>query len=282
MNAPRSDLAPTVTSILLVLTSISIAGPLAAQDPVAMEPASEDRSPAHTHIHHVSVTFRGTPDDQGLLATAIAEAEIAHQHATFAARDPSDVTSVRRHVGHVLHALDPSAVESGPGQGYGAVRAAERTAHYISLAAASDGATDAIETHSTHIETAARHAMSNGEAAVALAREILAATTPAEEEGDAEAEEGDEEAAGAEEDADEEEAADEEETQEEPPPDEEAEEPLDVPAAVSELVSLTRAMVEGVDANGDGRVGWQKGEGGLAQATQHLELLRRAEGLTGS
>ena len=211
---------------------------------------------------------------QGLLPTAVAEAEIAARHAALAARDPSDADAVRRHVRHVLHALDPSARDAGPGLGYGAIRAAERTAHYIALAAASDGSTDAIETHSTHIATAARSAMANGEAALELAGEILEATAPPEDEPDADetGEESDESEAEAVTEEEAEEAMDEEETTE----------PLDVAAAVAELAPLTAAIDEGVDADGDGRIGWQEGEGGLAQAATHLQLLRRAEGLEGS
>jgi len=42
---------------------------------------------------------------------------------------------------------------------------------------------------------------------------------------------------------------------------------------------LLDAIVNGRDANGDGRIGWQEGEGGLAQARLHMGLLLRAEGL---
>jgi hypothetical protein len=52
-------------------------------------------------------------------------------------------------------------------------------------------------------------------------------------------------------------------------------------ARLEELVTACEAILNGVDANGDGRIGWQEGEGGLAQAAQHLELLRRGEGLIG-
>ena len=54
------------------------------------------------------------------------------------------------------------------------------------------------------------------------------------------------------------------------------------PVAASLLGQLT-AHVEGIamgsDIDRDGRIGWQSGEGGLRQATQHLTLLRRGEGL---
>lgn len=219
------------------LTAFLVAAPSSAAQEEEEDTAQEDqrRSPALTHVHHVAEAFRGTPDEMGLLPTAIAEAEIARQHATLASRDPSDLVAVKRHVGHVRHALDPSAVESGPGLGYGAIRAAERTAHYISLAAASVGATPPIQTHAEHIETAARNAVANGEAAMGLAQEILES-----EDADTAAE------------------------------------------LLEEMVRLTTAMVAGVDADGDGRVGWQEGEGGLAQAETHLGLLRQAAGLEGS
>lgn len=241
--------------IALALAAVLVASPASGQD--ASETATDavdGRSPAHTHIHHVAVTFRGTPDDQGLHATAVAEAEIAHQHAMLALRDPTDVDAMVRHTRHVMHALDPSTAEGGPGLGYGAIRAADRTAHYISLAAASDGATQAIETHSTHIETAALSAMASGEAALEIALEIVEATQPSEPP---------DTTAGA-----------------EPAPEEPAG-PEEIEALVTELAGLTDAMLNGVDTNGDGRIGWQEGEGGLAQAAGHLELLREAEGLGG-
>ena len=46
--------------------------------------------------------------------------------------------------------------------------------------------------------------------------------------------------------------------------------------------ALTDAILNGTDANEDGRVGWQEGEGGLAQATTHMGLIKRAEGLGSS
>jgi hypothetical protein len=215
----------------LLLAPLASAGQEAA-DTIQDE---QERPPALTHVLHVSETFRGTPDGMGLLPTALAEAEIARRHATLAAQDPSDLDAMKRHVGHVLHALDPSAVESGPGLGYGAVRAAERTAHYISLAAASVGATPPIQTHAEHIATAARNAATNGTAAAELAQEIL-----------------------------------------------ESEDAASAAELLEEMTARVTAMADGVDANGDGTIGWQEGEGGLAQAQTHLELLRRAAGLEGS
>ena len=48
---------------------------------------------------------------------------------------------------------------------------------------------------------------------------------------------------------------------------------------VERLEALCEAILWGRDANEDGVVGWEQGEGGLAQAKYHMNLLRRAEGL---
>ena len=236
MDMARITLATPLR--LLALLTLAIAGigfTALASGLNAQDTTSADRSPALTHVHHVSVAFPGTPDGQGLLATAVAEAEIAAQHAALALRAPEDLEAMQRHARHVLHALDPSQTEGGPGLGYGAIKGAERTAHYIALAARADGATPPIETHAEHIETSARNAVANGTAALELVEEIL-----------------------------------------------EAEEAAVAAELLGEVADLLTAMVEGIDADGDGRIGWQEGEGGLAQSSTHLGLLRRAAGLEGS
>ena len=48
---------------------------------------------------------------------------------------------------------------------------------------------------------------------------------------------------------------------------------------VAELIELTTAMSQGTDANKDGQVGWQTGEGGLQQAQMHMRLMMKGEGL---
>ena len=50
---------------------------------------------------------------------------------------------------------------------------------------------------------------------------------------------------------------------------------------LTELTKLTDAILNGIDADGDGRIGWQDGEGGLAQADTHMGLIKRAEGIGG-
>jgi len=38
-------------------------------------------------------------------------------------------------------------------------------------------------------------------------------------------------------------------------------------------------LIPGVDANKDGRVSWEAGEGGLEQAQAHMQLMKKGEGL---
>ena len=91
---------------LTVLATLTVLSLVITQDSAAQA------NPAHNHIGHVADGFRGTPDGVGLLDAAIAEAGVAAQHAGFAARDPSNLESMKRHMAHVLHALNPEEVEN--------------------------------------------------------------------------------------------------------------------------------------------------------------------------
>ncbi len=48
---------------------------------------------------------------------------------------------------------------------------------------------------------------------------------------------------------------------------------------VSEIETLTQAILVGTDANGDGTVTWEQSEGGLAQAAQHMQFMQEGEGM---
>ena len=50
-------------------------------------------------------------------------------------------------------------------------------------------------------------------------------------------------------------------------------------ALADEIAGMTQAIVSGMDADGDGRISWGEGEGGLEQAATHLRLMKEAEGL---
>lgn len=195
-------------------------------------PAAAQQSPAHAHMGHVADGFANTPEGAGLLPTALAEAAVAQQHAELALRNTEDLASMQRHAGHVLHAVDPSQIEQGPGAGYGVVRAASGVIQHIEMAGAHESASDNIRTHATHVATSARNTVERAERAAALAAEIMATSSV-------------------------EHAA----------------------HLLQELAALTGQLASGVDANGDGRIGWQEGEGGLDQAQQHIDLMKRGEGM---
>jgi hypothetical protein len=159
-------------SVVVVLTGAPLPGQLFRGPQVAV-PAG----PAGMHIGHLVNEFRDTPNGQGLLTTAIAEARIAAQHATLAARQPTNLEYMKTHAGHVIHALDPSVITAGPGLGYGLRKAATGVATHVELAAMSDGASPNVSAHSRHVAAAARNTVARTVQLLALAQKVQAATT---------------------------------------------------------------------------------------------------------
>ncbi|MDB4916887.1 MAG: hypothetical protein JWM95_4531 [Gemmatimonadetes bacterium] len=51
----------------------------------------------------------------------------------------------------------------------------------------------------------------------------------------------------------------------------------DAAALVSQMASLADQLVTGVDADADGKIGWQKGEGGLQMCEDHIKLMLAGE-----
>lgn len=128
------------------------------------------------HIGHVLTSFADTPDKLGLLPTAKAEAGIAAQHAALAARTPSNLDAMKLHAGHVLHAIDPKLVASGPGKGYGLKKAANAVATHIQMAAAAEGASAGVRTHAEHVAAASRGVVERADLIIALAQRIREAS----------------------------------------------------------------------------------------------------------
>ncbi len=132
-----------------------------------------------THVGHVLVRFPSTPDKVGLLTIAHTEARVAAQHAAFAARTPTNLQAMQTHAGHVIHALDPTVVTSGPGKGYGLKKAAAGVASHVELAAKSEGASAGVTTHAEHVATAARSTIDRADQIIALAERIRSASDAA-------------------------------------------------------------------------------------------------------
>lgn len=211
---------------LLILTAVAaaiLAGPAAE--------AATAQGAAHRHIGHVADMFNGTPDNVGLLPAAQMEAEVAAQHAGLAAA-AGDLGGIQRHTTHVLHAMDASTSERGPGKGYGLIRAATGCAQHIGMAGESDDASGAVKTHATHVQASCQNVVTWAESIVEKAAAVAAATDMA--------------------------AA---------------------KALADEIATLTQAILSGTDADGNGRISWGEGEGGLEQAATHLRLMKEAEGL---
>ena len=101
------------------LTGLTLAVAIAAGGfASASDKATAAEKMSHSHMGHVTKAWTDTPDGIGLLPTAAAEAEIAAQHAGFAAEQPGNLEWMQMHTRHVLHAVDPSVEPKGPGLGY--------------------------------------------------------------------------------------------------------------------------------------------------------------------
>lgn len=200
--------------------------------PPAPPPApAASANPVRTHFGHLMTGFNGTPDGQGLLPTAVAEAKVVSQHAALAVKSANNLDMMKVHAGHVLHALDPGEAASGPGLGYGLKKAALAVVTHIELAAKVQAVSNNVTTHAVHIAVAARNTVQRADQILALAKQIQAASSATE-------------------------AAE----------------------LVTKLNTLAEQLITGADANGDGRIGWQEGEGGLEHVEQHINLMMQAEG----
>lgn len=198
---------------------------------VASQAVAQNATASHVHIAHAADGWRDTPDGVGLLPAAVAEAAVAQTHAGLAVGS-SGLDGIKRHIGHVVHAIDPTIRGSGPGNGYGVVKGASGAATHIGLAARSDGASDNVTLHGNHVGTSLEDVQQ-------WAQDILELAAQVEGTSDSGL------------------AAD----------------------LAGQIHQLTQNIVDGHDANGDGRIGWGSGEGGLAQAALHLGLLKRGEGI---
>ena len=130
---------------------------------------------SRAHVGHVSDGWKDTPDKMGLGPTMAAEAAIAEKHAGFAASKPGDLAWVKTHIRHVRHAIDISTESSGPGMGYGVIKAARGVVKHINFASNSSDASANVKAHATHVATSARNVVNWSNRVILLSENILAA-----------------------------------------------------------------------------------------------------------
>lgn len=226
----RAKHYPTIgmAVVVLALDGATLSGQVDHSASVAIGSSKE----AHIHIGHVITMSPDTPNTQGFLPVAVADAKVAATHAGLMQQSPDNLESMKLHAGHVLHALDPTLLAKGPGSGYGAKRAAGNTLRHIQLAATSAGASKNVQTHAVHVSASLADVTEWTGQAITTAQQIRTAKTASE-----------------------------------------------AAALVTEVVRYTDRIMNGTDANKDGSIGWQSGEGGLAQAQAHMDLMVKGEGL---
>lgn len=139
--------------------------------------AAVDAAPdlVKVHLSRVSTSFQSAPDQQGLLATALAEARIAVQHAALTAKAGDNLAAMKMHAGHVLHAIDPKLEPMGPGLGFGVRRAAEGITEHVQLAARVPNASGNLLTLASHVVASSNNTVRRLDEIAAAARRIQAA-----------------------------------------------------------------------------------------------------------
>ena len=141
--------------------------------------ASGQENPVQTHIGHVGDAFQGTPQGQGLLPTARAEADIAIRHLGLAAADRTNLDAIKLHVSHAQHAIDPTVVTSGPGLGYGVKQAAEGVARHMGFVRDTESASTRVKTYARAIAACAQNVVDRTAEFARLSQRVRDATTAA-------------------------------------------------------------------------------------------------------
>jgi hypothetical protein len=154
-----------------MLGLVLLTGLLGAQSAWAQD------NPMATHVGHVADAFTGTPQGQGLLPTARAEADIMVRHLALAAGDVADLEAIKMHVGHALHAVDPTVVTMGPGLGYGLKRAAQEAAEHVGYVRDDDGASTRVKIYAHQVAGAALTTVDRCDEFIEKAQELREATT---------------------------------------------------------------------------------------------------------
>lgn len=169
----------TFDGVVAQLTGVPTPGQVVATAAPAAAAVKVPAGAVGVHIGHVVNGFSDTPMGMSLMATAMAEAKIAATHAGLAARQPGNLDYMKTHAGHVINAVDPTVIATGPGLGYGVKKASLGIATHIELAAKAPGASPNVITHAAHVSAAARSTIARADQVLAVAKQVQAATSAA-------------------------------------------------------------------------------------------------------
>lgn len=131
---------------------------------------------AHVHVGHAVTGWADTPGRAGLLTVAERDAATAAEHARYAIEGAAELATLKMHIVHVIHAVDPSVEPQGPGSGYGLARALDGAADHLRFAAESRDASDNLRQGVAPLLAAAEPLRKDARLVVALGRETLKST----------------------------------------------------------------------------------------------------------
>lgn len=132
---------------------------------------------AHAHILRVVNPEAVSVAELGFLRQALGEAGTAAEYAAFAAggqQRPGDLQAMKTHAGNVLHALDPTRRESGPGLGFGLLEASRNAIERVRMAADAPDASDNVRTHAAHVVSCIRNTLERAHRVLEITERILA------------------------------------------------------------------------------------------------------------
>jgi len=169
-----------LAAISLAVLGLSLPAPSSAQDGGGRGGNAAAAEAVRGHVAQVADAFQGTPEGKGLIPTAIAEAEIARRHASLASGDTTNLEAIKTHVGHVLNAVDPTVVTTGPGLGFGLKQAAEEAIEHLRMAEDVEGASTAVRARARSVRWATMNTLDRANEIIELGGRIRAATTASE------------------------------------------------------------------------------------------------------
>ncbi|MEM7255073.1 MAG: hypothetical protein AAF493_27040 [Pseudomonadota bacterium] len=115
------------------------------------------REAVHLRIDSVAHAFGYTPDKRGLLPVLEEDVATAARHARFALRRSGEIDWLRTQVQQLRFALSPDLEPSGPGTGYGALRAAQDIASEMKDARDTPSASPQVKQYADDMVRVAAH-----------------------------------------------------------------------------------------------------------------------------